>query len=90
MRRGTVGDIAAYYESSPPRGEVVIVVGGGRPAEGASEDTLRERASALLSAGSSVRDVAARLTAELGASRNVAYRIAREAQERGTGSEERG
>ena len=90
VRRGTVGDLAAYYENSPPRGEVVIVVGGGRPAEGASEDTLRQRASELLSAGTSVRDVAARLTAELGASRNVAYRIARDAQERGTGSEERG
>ena len=90
VRRGTVGELAAYYESSPPRGEVVIVVGGGSPEAGASEDTLRERASALLSAGTTVRDVAARLTAELGASRNVAYRIAREAQERATGSEERG
>jgi len=28
MRRGTVDQLAAYYEDSPPRGEVVIVVAG--------------------------------------------------------------
>ena len=31
LRRGTVAELAAYYEQSPPRGEVVIVIAGRIP-----------------------------------------------------------
>jgi 16S rRNA (cytidine1402-2'-O)-methyltransferase len=77
VRRGTVAALAAYYDDTPPRGEVVIVIAGGLPAE-VSEDELRARAAALRAEGRSARDVATALTAELGAPRNLAYRLAHE------------
>jgi len=80
LRRGTVSELRAYYEEVPPRGEVVILVGG--KSEAAPEESrVRERARALREAGSSVRDVAALLVEELGVARNAAYRIAREVSE---------
>lgn len=78
FRRGTVEALAAYYSDTPPRGEVVILIAGAPPAV-ADEAELREEASALRARGVSVRDVAAALT-KRGASRNVAYRIAQEAE----------
>ena len=77
LRRGTVAQLAAYYELTPPRGEVVIVIAGRIPT-GASEDQLRARAMALRAEGRSARDIAATLSAELGAPRNLAYRLAHE------------
>ena len=77
LRRGTVTELAAYYERTPPRGEVVIVIAGRTP-EAPNEDELRARATALRAEGRSARDVAAALSAEFGAPRNVAYRLAHE------------
>ena len=77
LRHGTVAELAAYYGLTPPRGEVVIVIAG-RTAESVSEDELRARATALRAEGRSARDVAAALSAEFGAPRNVAYRLAHE------------
>jgi 16S rRNA (cytidine1402-2'-O)-methyltransferase len=77
LRRGTLAQLAAYYAQSPPRGEVVIVIAGRTPTV-VSEELLRARASALRAEGRSARDVAAALSAELGAPRNVAYRLAHE------------
>ena len=77
LRRGTLAELAAYYGQSPPRGEVVIVIAG-RTSQSVSEDELRARAIALRAEGRSARDVAAALSAELGAPRNVAYRLAHE------------
>ena len=78
VRRGTLAELAAYYEDAPPRGEVVIVIAGARAPHGATDAQLRARAVELRAEGRSARDVAAALVAELGASRNVAYRIATE------------
>ena len=78
VRRGTVAGLAAYYEGSPPRGEVVIVLEG-ITVQPLAEDELRSRARALRASGLSPRDVAAALVREDGASRNVAYRLAHEA-----------
>lgn len=78
IRRGTVGELATYYDESPPRGEVVIVLEGAAPAA-LSEDTMRERARALRADGLSARDVARTLAEEFGAPRNVAYRVAQDA-----------
>jgi 16S rRNA (cytidine1402-2'-O)-methyltransferase len=77
-RRGTVAELAAYYVDAPPRGEVVIVIAGAEAPETVSEDALRARAAELRAEGRSARDVAAVLTAELGAPRNLAYRMAHE------------
>ena len=78
VRRGTVTELAAYYESSPPRGEVVIVLRG-MTIQQPAEDELRTRARSLRASGLSARDVAAALVREAGASRNLAYRLAHEA-----------
>lgn len=78
VRRGTLAELAAYYDDAPPRGEVVIVIAGAAAPAGASEESLRARAAALRAEGHSARDVAAALVAELGAARNLAYRIATE------------
>jgi len=78
IRRGTVAELAAYYESSPPRGEVVIVLEG-VTLQPLAEDELRSRARSLRASGLSARDVAAALVREDGASRNLAYRLAHEA-----------
>jgi len=77
LRRGTVAQLVAYYQQTPPRGEVVIVIAGQVPT-GASEDQLRARATALRAEGRSARDIAAALSAEFGAPRNLAYRLAHE------------
>jgi 16S rRNA (cytidine1402-2'-O)-methyltransferase len=78
IRRGTVAQLAAYYVDVPPRGEVVIVIAGAEAPPSVTEDELRARAAALRAEGRSARDVAAALTAELGAPRNLAYRLAHE------------
>lgn len=77
VRRGTLTELRAYYEGSPPRGEVVIVIAGAAVPV-LSEELVRERARALRASGLSVRDVAAELVRELGAPRNLAYRVAGE------------
>ncbi|GAC1476746.1 MAG: 16S rRNA (cytidine(1402)-2'-O)-methyltransferase [Gemmatimonadaceae bacterium] len=78
VRRGTLGDLAAYYENEPPRGEVVIVVAGAPKTEAPSDTVLRDAAGRLRAEGLSNRDVATRLTESFGAPRNLAYRIAQE------------
>ena len=77
VRRGTVGELAAYYGESPPRGEVVMVVAGAQLVA-PTEEGLRAKAAELRAAGASARDIVASLIGELGAPRNVAYRIAHE------------
>jgi 16S rRNA (cytidine1402-2'-O)-methyltransferase len=77
VRRGTLRELAAYYEGSPPRGEVVLVIDGA-PAPAPDEDAARDRARALRAAGISARDVARALVADQGIARNTAYRLAQE------------
>ena len=78
LRRGTVAVLAAYYHDGPPRGEVVIVVAGAVAPAGATEEDLRARADELRADGCAARDIAAALSSELGAPRNLAYRLAHE------------
>jgi 16S rRNA (cytidine1402-2'-O)-methyltransferase len=77
VRRGTLRELAAYYEGSPPRGEVVLVIDGAT-APAPDEDAARDRARALRAAGISARDVARALVADQGIARNTAYRLAQE------------
>ena len=79
VRRGTIADLVAYYSETPPRGEVVIVIAGA-PAPVLDESALRERARELRAQGYSVRDTAAELAREFDAARNLAYRVARDAE----------
>ena len=77
LRRGTVEELARYYADASPRGEIVIVIEGATH-DAPTEESLRDRARALRAGGASARDVVAVLTEELGAARNVAYRLAHE------------
>jgi 16S rRNA (cytidine1402-2'-O)-methyltransferase len=62
----------------PPRGEVVVLVEGAPPPPAADQDELVRRAAELRATGMSARDVARVLSEEMGAPRNLAYRIAHE------------
>ena len=75
VRRGTLGELAAYYTATPARGEVVLLVAGAGPT-GVDERELGERARTLRAEGRSTRDVARMLVESYGAPRNVAYRVA--------------
>ncbi len=77
VRRGTLAELARYYDDAPPRGEVAIVIAGA-PAVEADQDAARQQARALRAEGLSARDVARKLVAERGVARNVAYRLAQE------------
>jgi 16S rRNA (cytidine1402-2'-O)-methyltransferase len=86
VRRGTVGELRAYYQDKPPRGEVVLVIGAaiiGIP----SEDVVRDRVRMLRAEGMSTRDAAALVAEELGVPRRLAYRLAQEGGVREGGSE---
>jgi 16S rRNA (cytidine1402-2'-O)-methyltransferase len=87
VRRGTLGELAAYYAGASVRGEVVLVVGG-RSAEADVPDPARvqERVRSLHLSGTSSRDVARALVEEFGLPRNEAYRLAAEGRDDITGS----
>ena len=72
---GTVGELAAYYAETPPRGEVVILLAAADP-KPMNEEDLRDQVKALREAGLSAKDVAERLSAETGLPRNAVYRLA--------------
>jgi 16S rRNA (cytidine1402-2'-O)-methyltransferase len=75
VRRGTVRELAAYHSTNPPRGEVVVVLGGA-PVLAPNEETLESLARAWRGEGLPAREVARRLTEEHGAPRNLAYKLA--------------
>lgn len=75
VQRGTVSELRAYYEGHPPRGEIVLMLGG-RTAERIDDELVRERLRDLRQGGMSARDAAALVSRELGVPRNLAYRLA--------------
>ncbi|HKG94953.1 MAG TPA: 16S rRNA (cytidine(1402)-2'-O)-methyltransferase [Gemmatimonadaceae bacterium] len=81
VRRGTVRELAAYYTSYPPRGEVVVVLEAGAGPEPLDEQALRARVRELRARGLRAREIADALMADAGATRNLAYRLAHEETE---------
>ena len=77
VRRGTVSGLRAYYEGTPPRGELVLLIGGATPVE-ATDQAVRDRVQALRGEGLSSRDAAAQVARELGVSKRLAYQMAQE------------
>ncbi len=76
FRPGTVADLAAYYEVTPPRGEITLVVAGrpeGAPVAPAVDPAIR--AAELLASGLSRKAAVQQLVADTGVARNEAYRI---------------
>lgn len=80
FRRGTVSELAAYYQGAAPRGEVVILIGASAEAV-PDEIALRAAALRLRAEGLSSRDIARQLHEDFSAPRNLAYRLAQEAEE---------
>lgn len=77
IQRGTVGELRAYNESTPPRGELVLLIAAAVAAR-VSDESVRDRVRALRSAGMSSRDVAAQVARELGVSKRLVYQMAQE------------
>lgn len=82
VRRGTLGDLAAYYQEHPVRGEVTLVIGAQGEADGSPLDAAvaatPEDAAALaatLRDSGSPATVAKELARRLGISRQDAYRL---------------
>jgi 16S rRNA (cytidine1402-2'-O)-methyltransferase len=79
VRAGTLGELAVYYQSHEPRGELTVVVAG-RPAAAPAPTPpdARRRAAELLATGTSRRDTVRRLVEEFALPRNEAYRLVTE------------
>jgi 16S rRNA (cytidine1402-2'-O)-methyltransferase len=78
FRRGTAGELAAYYSGEKPRGEVTLVVDAAGEAPSPGGDEVLARARTLLEAGDRPSGVARTLARELGISRNEAYAMVQE------------
>ncbi len=77
FERGTLQELASYYEKEAVRGEVVVVLAAASPPPpGDAEAAARQTAQDLLTAGYSPRDVAREITRRFDLPRNRAYEIA--------------
>lgn len=77
FRRGTLGELAAYYERTAPKGEVVLVIDGAPPAAPPDDEELRMRVRTQRAEGARPRDIMAALMAQ-GVARNQAWKLAHE------------
>ncbi|HEX5003914.1 MAG TPA: 16S rRNA (cytidine(1402)-2'-O)-methyltransferase [Gemmatimonadales bacterium] len=80
LRGGTLEELAEWYEASPPRGEITLLLEGApAPAPPAvTPDAVRDEAAALLGEGLTRKDIVRRLTETTGLSRNEVYRLVME------------
>jgi 16S rRNA (cytidine1402-2'-O)-methyltransferase len=80
--RGTLAQLASYYEDAAVKGEVVVVLAGAAAASVEDlEQDAQQLAHDLLIAGNSPRDVARELTQRFNLPRNLAYEIAHQARD---------
>jgi 16S rRNA (cytidine1402-2'-O)-methyltransferase len=77
FKRGSIAELSTLYSEADPKGEVVLVIGGAESPV-VAESELNDAAKKLRASGKPPRDVMDHLVSALGASRNVAYRIAHE------------
>jgi 16S rRNA (cytidine1402-2'-O)-methyltransferase len=80
--RGTLQELASYYQDAAVKGEVVVVLAGAvaAPVEDLEQDA-QSVAQELLAAGNSPRDVARELAQRFNLPRNLAYEIAHQARD---------
>ncbi len=78
VRRGTVSRLAEYYSGGDVRGEVTVVLEPGRSDQDseAGGAAAERRAVEMAGSGLSAREIANRLQAECGLTRNRAYALA--------------
>ena len=84
VRRGTAGELALHYHESPPRGEIVIVVGAVAPGKGAARAQALSAVTELVDAGVRGRTAAAVVARLTGVSANELYRELTRGAERTT------
>ena len=75
FKRGTIAELETIYRDAEPRGEVVLVIAAAEE-HPVSEEELSLAARELRASGKDPREVMQHLVSALGASRNIAYRIA--------------
>lgn len=77
FRVGTLSELAAHYDGSPPRGEVTVVLApaSSETEAGPDPDAARRLATELLAAGRSKRDVVREVTDRTGLARNLVYEM---------------
>jgi 16S rRNA (cytidine1402-2'-O)-methyltransferase len=73
VRRGSVSELASHYRESPPRGEVVLVVGAVSSVQARREEALRALRD-LVGAGAKARPAAAAVARLTGVAANELYR----------------
>ena len=79
FRRGTVREVAAYYEGAGVKGEVVVVLAGAEPVSAEVDaEAAAALAGALLAEGGRPSAVAKEVARRLGIPRNAAYEIVQE------------
>jgi len=80
VRRGTLEQVAAYYEANPPKGEITLVVAPANDVEPGEdrEELARSLAEELLGQGLKPSEAAKEVAARLDLARNEAYRIVHE------------
>lgn len=76
FRRGTVAELAKASEKAAPRGEVVLVIEGAADEAELSETDFARAAKQGRDDGLTSRDIMQHLMKDLGASRNLAYKLA--------------
>lgn len=83
LRRGTASEALAYYEANPPRGEIVLVVGGAPEiaAEVWDETQVRRALRERLDAGEPLSGVARAIASEAGWDRRAVYALGVEEKE---------
>jgi 16S rRNA (cytidine1402-2'-O)-methyltransferase len=74
--RGTLAELVESVTEQPRRGECVIVVGPAEPAGPVDDAEIRSALGRALAGGSSKRDAAAGVAAELGVAKRRAYELA--------------
>lgn len=78
VRRGSLSELAAHYAASgPPKGEIVIVIGGAREeAQAAPSDDALDKALSAALASMSLKDASAAVAATTGRPRREVYQRA--------------
>jgi len=87
--RGTLSDACAYYRSTPPRGEVCVVIAAADADVAAEADREAEAADVartLLAQGGKPSEVARELARRLALPRNAAYRVVQDVAQSQEGS----
>ena len=75
VRRMTLGEAAAYYEETPPRGEFVLVVAGAeeKPEAGCTFEAALELVRARMAKGLSTKDAVKQVAKLTGFAKNLLY-----------------